>query len=52
MQSIKSKKNWVADFEEAKTLIGDLEVLMEFQQAGELAYGEIPALEKQLIDEP
>ncbi len=41
MQSIKSKKNWVADFEEAKTLISDLEVLMEFQQAGEVSEEEV-----------
>ncbi|MCR9229275.1 MAG: peptide chain release factor 2 [Flavobacteriaceae bacterium] len=41
MQSIKSKKNWVEDFEEAKTLIGDLEVLMEFQQVGEVSEEEV-----------
>lgn len=41
MQSIKSKKKWVEDFEEAKTLIGDLEVLMEFQQIGEVSEEEV-----------
>jgi len=41
MQSIKSKKKWVEDFEEAKTLVGDLEVLMEFQQAGEVSEDEV-----------
>ncbi|WP_318308259.1 peptide chain release factor 2 [Flagellimonas crocea] len=41
MQSIKSKKNWVEDFEEAKTLIGDLEVLMEFRQADEVSEEEV-----------
>jgi len=41
MQSIKSKKNWVEDFEEAKTLVGDLEVLFEFQQAGEVSEEEV-----------
>jgi len=41
MQSIKSKKNWVEDFEEAKTLIGDLEVLLEFQQVGEVSEAEV-----------
>ena len=41
MQSIKSKKKWVEDFEEAKTLVSDLEVLMEFQQAGEVSEDEV-----------
>lgn len=41
MQSIKSKKKWVEDFEEAKTLVGDLEVLMEFQQVGEVSEDEV-----------
>ena len=41
MQSIKSKKKWVEDFEEAKTLVGDLEVLMEFLQAGEVSEEEV-----------
>ncbi|MBO0340817.1 MAG: peptide chain release factor 2 [Bacteroidota bacterium] len=41
MQSIKSKKKWVEDFEEAKTLIGDLEVFMEFQQADEVSEEEV-----------
>lgn len=41
MQSIKSKKKWVEDYEEAKTLIGDLEVLMEFQQLGEVSEEEV-----------
>ena len=36
MQSLKSKKKWIEDFNAAKTLIGDLEVLIEFQQAGEV----------------
>ncbi|MBW8198499.1 peptide chain release factor 2 [Flagellimonas abyssi] len=41
MQSIKSKKKWVEDFEEAKTLVGDLEVLMEFQQVDEVSEDEV-----------
>ncbi|WP_293295324.1 peptide chain release factor 2 [Allomuricauda sp.] len=41
MQSIKSKKKWVEDFEEAKTLVGDLEVFIEFQQAGEVTEEEV-----------
>lgn len=41
MQSIKSKKKWVEDFNAAKTLTGDLEVLLEFQQAGEISEEEV-----------
>ncbi|TAI48664.1 peptide chain release factor 2 [Flagellimonas allohymeniacidonis] len=41
MQSIKSKKKWVEDFNTAKTLIGDLEVLIEFQQGGEVEEAEV-----------
>ena len=41
MRVLKSKKNWVADFEEAKTLIGDLEVLIEFHELGELTDEEV-----------
>lgn len=41
MQVLKSKKKWVEDFDSAKTLIGDLEVLMEFQQVGEVSEDEV-----------
>ena len=41
MQSLKFKKKWVEDYEEAKTLVGDLEVLVEFQQAGEVSGDEV-----------
>ncbi len=41
MQTLKSKKKWVEDFNEAKALVGDLEVLMEFQQAGEVTEIEV-----------
>lgn len=41
MQALKSKKKWVEDYEEAESLVGDLEVLMEFQQAGEVAQEEV-----------
>lgn len=41
MQSLKFKKKWVEDYEEAKTLVGDLEVLAEFQQAGEVSGDEV-----------
>ena len=49
MQSLKSKKKWIEDFNAAKTLIGDLEVLIEFSQAGELDETELQQhLEKTL----
>ncbi|MDC6364514.1 MULTISPECIES: peptide chain release factor 2 [Flavobacteriaceae] len=41
MQVLKSKKKWVEEFNEAKTLIGDLEVLIEFQQLGEVDEAEV-----------
>ncbi len=41
MQSLKSKKKWVEDFNAAEALVGDLEVLLEFQQAGEISEEEV-----------
>ena len=41
MQVLKSKKRWVTDFENAKTMVGDLEVLMEFYELGEVHEGEV-----------
>ncbi len=41
MQSLKSKKKWVEDFNSAKTMAGDLEVLLEFHQAGEVEETEV-----------
>ncbi len=41
MQVLKSKKRWVEDFNSAKSLVGDLEVLMEFQDAGEISEEEV-----------
>lgn len=41
MQVLKSKKRWVEDFNSAKSLVGDLEVLMEFQDAGEVSEEEV-----------
>ncbi len=41
MQALKSKKKWVEEYEEAESLVGDLEVLMEFQQAGEVSPEEV-----------
>ncbi|KPM33241.1 Peptide chain release factor 2 [Croceitalea dokdonensis DOKDO 023] len=41
MKSIKSKKRWVEDFNLAQTLVNDLEVLIEFQEAGEVSDEEV-----------
>ena len=41
MKSIKSKKKWVEDYTTAETLINDLEVLLEFQEMGEVGEEEV-----------
>lgn len=43
MKFIQSKKQWVDDFNVAKTLVGDLEVLLEFQQEGDVSEEEVEA---------
>ncbi len=35
MQSLRGKKKWITDYEEAKTLVEDLEVIYEFFKEGE-----------------
>ncbi len=41
MKYIQSKKLWVDDFNAAKTLVNDLEVLIEFQKEGEVSEAEV-----------
>lgn len=41
MKKLQTKKNWVQDFEHAKTLLGDLEVLLEFYQEDEVSEDEL-----------
>ena len=41
MKKLQSKKNWVGDFEAAKRLVGDLEVLHEFYQQEEVSEVEL-----------
>ncbi len=41
MKFIQSKKQWVDDFNVAKSLVGDLEVLIEFQQEDEVTEEEV-----------
>lgn len=41
MKFIQSKKEWVDDYNEASTLVNDLEVLLEFLQEGEVSETEV-----------
>jgi len=41
MKFIQSKKQWVDDFNVAKILVADLEVLLEFQQEGDVSEQEV-----------
>lgn len=41
MKFIQSKKKWVDDFNIAKTLVGDLEVLVEFLKEGDVSENEV-----------
>lgn len=43
MQALKAKKKWVSDFNDASSMVGDLEVLLEFLQAGEVEENEVDA---------
>ncbi len=43
MKFIQSKKQWVDDYNAAKTLVDDLEILLEFQQEGEDNEAEVTA---------
>ena len=50
MKFIQSKKQWVDDYKIAENYIGDLEVLIEFQQEGEVTEEEVAALHEKTID--
>ncbi|WP_244275777.1 peptide chain release factor 2 [Maribacter dokdonensis] len=41
MKFIQSKKQWVHDYDAAQLLVADLEVLIEFQQEGEVSEAEV-----------
>lgn len=49
MKFIQSKKQWVDDYNSAKTLVGDLEVLIEFQQEGEVNEEEVELQYKEAV---
>ena len=44
MKRLQSKKKWVSDFDEATTLLSDLEVMLEFHKEGEVSDAEVNKL--------
>ena len=50
MKFIQSKKHWVDDYNAAKTLVGDLEVLIEFQKEGEVSESEVTTQYEKALD--
>ncbi|MBD1261750.1 peptide chain release factor 2 [Maribacter polysiphoniae] len=50
MKFIQSKKHWVDDYNAAKTMVGDLEVLIEFQKEGEVPESEVTAQYEKAVD--
>ncbi len=50
MKFIQSKKQWVDDFNVAKTLVGDLEVLLDFFQEGDISEEEVKAQYEKAVD--
>ncbi len=50
MRFIQSKKHWVDDYNTAQNLVGDLEVLMEFQKDGEVSEDEVADQYKEVTD--
>ncbi|MFT5942820.1 MAG: peptide chain release factor 2 [Sediminicola sp.] len=50
MKLIQSKKQWVDDFNEAKSLLTDLEVLIEFQKEGAIPEEEVQTHHDMIVD--
>lgn len=50
LKELKSHKNWVALYEEAETTVEDVEVLDEFQKAGEGTEEEVEARYREALD--
>lgn len=50
MKFINSKKQWVDDFNAAKTAVNDLEVLLEFQEEGEVKESEVERQYEKTLD--
>ncbi|GAB5474427.1 MAG: peptide chain release factor 2 [Maribacter sp.] len=50
MRFIQSKKQWVDDYNKAKTLVTDLEILLEFLQEGEVSEDELAAHHEKTLE--
>jgi len=50
MKFIQSKKQWVDDYNNAETLLGDLEVLLEFHAEGEITETEVTTQYQKALD--
>ena len=50
MKRLQSKKKWVSDYEEAATLLSDLDVLLEFHKEGEVADKELEQLYSKTVE--
>ncbi len=50
MKRLQTKKKWVSDYEEAATLLSDLDVLLEFHKEGEVADKEVEQLYTKAVE--
>ncbi|WP_373072615.1 peptide chain release factor 2 [Zeaxanthinibacter enoshimensis] len=50
MKKLQSIKSWVEDFDEAKSLAADLEVLLEFQKEGDVSEAEVQQQYEKALD--
>jgi len=50
MKFIQSKKQWVDDYKEIEVLVNDLEVLLEFQQEGEVPEEDVTAHHEKTVE--
>ena len=50
MKELRSLKKWVNDYEQAKQLLEDLEVLFDFYKEGEIEEAEVNATHQKLLD--
>ncbi|SHI74423.1 peptide chain release factor 2 [Arenibacter nanhaiticus] len=50
MKLIQSKKQWVDDFNAAKSLVGDLEIFLEFYQEGEMSESDLRSHYEKTVD--
>lgn len=49
MKQLQTKKKWVSDYNEAATLLSDLEVLIEFHREGEVSEAELDQLHSRAL---